>query len=380
MSHVRINRMMGGSYSRGLVALAALGWGANTFAQSRSEAPNMRPPPEHRPISFPGPIPVVSPGSPAMPPSTGGTTPPILTMPQFVPMEFKPWNYVPTPVTRPDRPGGGSGGHGGGDGHGGGEGHGGNGGGSGHGLPQPGDPDYINKLRERLRFLALRNRQWYISPWGYLIYSDGSYWYPGNSWWYDQYGYRPTIEGVVSSYDQTLAGQEAKARVAAEREVRGPANDRERAEWALRAGDAKGAVEYAKRHLTVERDDAEATRILAVALVASGNASDASAVVRRAYTMDPTLASRPIERAILAGTAASSSELVQRAVREAQRNRSASAWLLAAALTQGEGRDSVALSMLEKARKEGLDSKIADRLSEALEARVAIAPIEGRKK
>ncbi len=369
---MKINNGMKGLGGRGapvVVLFAALGIGASAPAQSRSEPPRMPPPPEHKPISFPGPIPTASPGSPVMPPSMGGTNPPVLTMPQFVPMDFKPWNHVPTTV--PDRPSGGgttggaSGGHGGGSGHG------------GHALPDPNDPDYINKLRERLRELALLNRRWVIGPYGWIFYEGGGCWYPGDSWWSDRYGNRVTIQGVADNYGQTLAGQSDRAKKAAEEAARGPANDRERAEWALRGGDAKGAVEYAKRHLQSERDDAEATRVLAVALIVSGNAPDASAVAGRAYAMDPTLTSRPIDRSLLDGTHASVSELVQRAVREAQRNRSASAWLLASVLAQAEGRDSAALGMLEKARGEGLDSKIADRLSEALEARI---PSTERKK
>jgi hypothetical protein len=350
---------------KGVLALGAScivgGFSESASAQTKSEGPDMPPPPEHRPTAFPSPRPISSPGKTPMPASTGGTTPPIFLPPQIAPMDFKPWNTVPS-VDRFQGGGNGSAGsHGGNTG-----GHGGSAGGT-----NP-DEDYLRRLRERVRALALLNNRWFIGPYGWAIYSDGSYWYPGYG--YNDYYNRPLIEGTASTYDQSMSGQDARAQQAALAANRPPANDRERGDAALLNNNVKSAIDAYRRYLLTDGSDAIATRSLGIALLMAGNSSDACSVVRRAYTLDTTLSLRPFDLASLPRDGLTSTELVQRAVREAQRNRSSSAWLTAAMIAQAEGRTSVALTMLEKGRKEGLDSKIADRFAEALEAKIALSP------
>jgi hypothetical protein len=273
-------------------------------------------------------------------------------------MEFKPWNSPP-PVDRFNgNNGNGNAGNGGHGNHGGGNGN--------HGNTN--DPDYLRRLRERVRLLSQMQNQWVIGPYGWIVYPDGSYF--ATSYYND---YRPVFQGVANSYDQTLAGQDSRAQNVPSASGE-PASDRDRGDRALASGEVKIAIDAYRRHLLTDTTDATATRSLGVAMLISGNAADACAVVRRAYSLDPSLASQPFNLSLLSPDGVSSTELVQRAVRDAQRNKSASAWLTAAVLAQSEGRETVALTMLDKARKEGLDSKIADRLAETIEAHVASLP------
>jgi hypothetical protein len=102
-------------------------------------------------------------------------------------------------------------------------------------------------------------------------------------------------------------------------------------------------------------------RLLAVALVETGQLSDGAATVALAYHTDPGLASKPIPPQIF-GSAERARDDVRRVSIYANRVKSGSAWLLVAVLMQAEGRESVARSMVQKARAAGLEAAVADRL------------------
>lgn len=143
-------------------------------------------------------------------------------------------------------------------------------------------------------------------------------------------------------------------------------NDLERAAWCLRVGRADDAVAAARRYVKANDGDAKAWRVLAVALLEGKRPEDASAVLRRAYTIDAKLAQEPIGLAELGYGTQGARDLVSRAVVFAHRSGSASAWLTVAVLMQAQGRPEAAKPVLERARKAGLEVEIVAAMSAGL--------------
>lgn len=136
----------------------------------------------------------------------------------------------------------------------------------------------------------------------------------------------------------------------------------ERGLYAILVADPAAAVEPLRAHTTDNPEDYDALRLLGLALLERGDAVDATAVIRLAYTRDPSLASRPIGEPLYP-RAGRLRALVTRAVRHANSRNSASAWLTAAMLVQAEsatnpGRLPVARKMIERAAAAGLDPTV----------------------
>lgn len=185
---------------------------------------------------------------------------------------------------------------------------------------------------------------------------------------YDGYGYRPVVYGQIDPFIMSGAASQAILAALAQQAVSPPREPTvlERADALLAMGEARAATEAYRRYLEDVPDDAAVMRSLALALMADRRFDESVAVLAMAYQKSPRLARTPIDPALLADDAASLRRLVNSAVGYANRVRSGSAWLLAAVLVQAEGRDAVALSMVERGRDLGLSDEVAAELAAVL--------------
>lgn len=132
---------------------------------------------------------------------------------------------------------------------------------------------------------------------------------------------------------------------------------------AMLAGDYARAVTHLRAQVRENATDAKSMRLLAVALLADGRTDDAAAMVRGAYRQNTMLAIDPLVPADAGMTPRQVRDLVSRAVIQANRDNSASSWLLVAVLMQAEGRGELAGTMLQRAQKQGLEPAIVDALT-----------------
>lgn len=141
----------------------------------------------------------------------------------------------------------------------------------------------------------------------------------------------------------------------------------ERAEFALRTGDAAEAVKQIKAHLKTAPDDAGVERLLAIALLDDRKTDQAVAVLLHAYTKQPQLARDPLDpRAVGAGADADHHRRFTRVMEYANRLKTGGAFFAASVLAQSEGRLDVAKKVLDRAIAEGLDTRVADEMTLAL--------------
>lgn len=112
-------------------------------------------------------------------------------------------------------------------------------------------------------------------------------------------------------------------------------------------------------------------RLRAVALVGAGRLEEAATAIGDAYLAEPRLAGLPLSGEALAKDRAALRRLVLRAIDYAGRHPSSDAWLLAAVMTQAEGRDEVAARFASRAEAQGLDATVARALFDALGSRPA---------
>lgn len=140
----------------------------------------------------------------------------------------------------------------------------------------------------------------------------------------------------------------------------------ERAQMSLRDGEPERAVKELRTHLRKSPDDANAMRLLAVALLESGSFDDGVAVLRNAYRTAPTLADEPIAFADVGLSAKREREMLSEVVQYAHKVNSASAWLSVASIMQAEGRNALAKQMLDRAVHVGLDRETHKAFEQAL--------------
>lgn len=215
-----------------------------------------------------------------------------------------------------------------------------------------------------------------------LIWYGSSYGYSSNPYCecygYDGYDpYRYGIDGRIVRGGQAsltystalkMSQQSGSSRPAPSPAVE-PLTDLERARLALELGENAESIRRYRAYLTDERaaggDDFAAAAELAVALLSAGRRDDAVAMIRLAYSSDPGLAVAAVSQR-LDFPAARWRELVVEAVRHANRRGSPASWLAVGVLMQAEGRDDVALRMVERARDLGLSEAIVTPMAAAL--------------
>jgi hypothetical protein len=187
-------------------------------------------------------------------------------------------------------------------------------------------------------------------------------------WWYDSgYGRRyDNIYGFYAPLDPNLYTVSQPAAAPPVTITPPPSTPKELAATYLRAGDSKAAVSALRIWLVDNPRDAEAMRLLALALIDSGPLADGASTMALAYHTDPLLASRPLAPDIIPSLDRLRED-VRRVSIYANRVRSSSAWLALAVLMQAEGRESTARPIVEKAKAAGLEPAVADRLLAALQ-------------
>jgi hypothetical protein len=129
------------------------------------------------------------------------------------------------------------------------------------------------------------------------------------------------------------------------------------------------AAEALRRHLNQNGNDGEAMQLLAIVQAEQRRFDDASAMMRAAYKLDPRLGTQRLDLASVNYSDRELRDLVSRCVIHANRASTGSAWLLVGTLMQAEGRDDLALRMLDRAKSQGLDGSIYDQIAPALRTR-----------
>ncbi|MBX3387893.1 MAG: tetratricopeptide repeat protein [Phycisphaeraceae bacterium] len=211
---------------------------------------------------------------------------------------------------------------------------------------------------------------WNWWPWGW----NG--WVVWNGWNYAVYwnGYPipPYVPGPFGGltylYDPNLLPG-ATQRAIAEQAMAAPAPAPSAYDYgvaAFRDGQSDAAVKYLAEAVRKDKEDTGAMRVLALALLDTRQPDDAAAMMRRAYSLDPTLSNRDLDINALGLNAARRSSLINRSVEYANRIGSASSWLMVTVLMQADGRYELARRMLKRAADAGLEPDIANAMDAAL--------------
>ena len=143
----------------------------------------------------------------------------------------------------------------------------------------------------------------------------------------------------------------------------------EKAELALKGGDAADAVKQFKLHLRESPDDAGVERMLAIALIDDRKVDQGVAVLIHAYMKQPHLAQDALEPRTLSGGDLDHRHRFTQVMDYASRVKTGSSYFAAAVLAQSEGRFDTAKRMLERAIATGLDKKVAEEMKVALATR-----------
>gem|GEM_PF-2048928 len=135
---------------------------------------------------------------------------------------------------------------------------------------------------------------------------------------------------------------------------------REMGMYALAGGKPAAAVQAFRADMKEQGPSTLTLRLLALSLAMDRKWDAAQEAIASAYQLDPRLGEVALDISSLGFQRASFRGLVGRAVMNANREKSASAWLLVAALMQAEGRGELAFTMAQRAKSLGLDSQAAD--------------------
>ncbi|QYK48493.1 MAG: hypothetical protein KF838_01245 [Phycisphaeraceae bacterium] len=139
--------------------------------------------------------------------------------------------------------------------------------------------------------------------------------------------------------------------------------DLTKADAALAAGRASEAAALYEAHLKQNADEALGAMVRhGLALIESGRVSEGIAVVYQAYESDHGLADNSLRLAIPEWSEHRIRTMVSRVVGHANRNQSASSWLVVALLMEAEGRASLANQMLDRSVGFGLDQSLGMRV------------------
>jgi len=226
-----------------------------------------------------------------------------------------------------------------------------------------------------------------ISPFASSIFKPGV-WTP---WWRQPGTYNgPTLYGRTSRVDPALLGSQVKTGPAFEEPD--PIPFQAAVVALLRKGEYEAVIDAWRRAASGVELEAVGLpaypgatppqvpvavkgvwgtdrRLRAVAMTGVGKLEAAVVEMADAYLIDPRLAELPLAEDLVAPGPRDLRRLVLDAIRHADRNPSPEAWLLAAALTQAEGRDRVAAKFVARAEAAGLDREVAGAMYEALGGR-----------
>ncbi|MGH7244932.1 MAG: tetratricopeptide repeat protein [Phycisphaerales bacterium] len=139
---------------------------------------------------------------------------------------------------------------------------------------------------------------------------------------------------------------------------------------AFRDRQSDAAMKYLTQAIAKDKEDTAAMRVLSLAMLDMRQADDATAMIRQAYRLDPTLANSELDVNALGLTAARRSTLINRAVEYANRVGSGSSWLMVSVLMQADGRYELARRMLKRGADVGLEPGIYKAMDAALAGRI----------
>lgn len=142
----------------------------------------------------------------------------------------------------------------------------------------------------------------------------------------------------------------------------GSYRDREAGDAYLRMGDFSNAVRVYGNYVASAggKQDGTAVRNYGLALIASGNEPEGFKNFATGYRIEPSMIDRPIAARDLGG-ATGYTKLLDSAVRSAEIQRTADAWLTVAVLQHANAQQAQALDALAKARDAGLENDLMDR-------------------
>jgi hypothetical protein len=142
----------------------------------------------------------------------------------------------------------------------------------------------------------------------------------------------------------------------------GSYRDREAGDAYLRMGDFSNAVRVYGNYVASAggKQDGTAIRNYGLALIASGNEPEGFKNFATGYRLEPSMIDRPIAARDLGG-ATGYTKLLDSAVRSAEIQRTADAWLTVAVLQHANAQQTQALDALAKARDAGLENDLMDR-------------------
>lgn len=176
--------------------------------------------------------------------------------------------------------------------------------------------------------------------------------------------YEYSINPYTGTYVVTTAQNRGDGQEARPRTVEAPAMPQaptrelttlEKGRLALRENEPERAVKELRAHLRKDASDAQAMRLLAIALFESGSLDDGSAVLRQAYRMSPDLVDEAWSPSELGMSNQRVREMLSEVVQYAHKTNTASAWLSVVSIMQAEERTGLAKQMLGRAVHAGLD-------------------------
>lgn len=139
--------------------------------------------------------------------------------------------------------------------------------------------------------------------------------------------------------------------------------DLTKADAALAAGRAADAAALYELHLKQSVDESQGANVRhGLALIESGRVSEGIVAVYQAYELDHGLADNSLRLAMPEWSDHRIRTMVSRVVGHANRNQSASSWLVVALLMEAEGRASLANQMLDRSIGFGLDQSLGMRV------------------
>jgi hypothetical protein len=194
---------------------------------------------------------------------------------------------------------------------------------------------------------------------GGYVYGYGNPYFPPPTWGYP---FGPYYSGT-----QAIGPEEAMPQAQQPAAQPQPLTDVDIAKHELRNNQTETAVKNLRNYLKTHIDDAQAMRLLAMALLKGKHFDDAAAMFRQVYRTDPGLANEPIDALDLGIDESDLRRMVNSSVLYAHRANSASSWLTVAVLMQAEGRKAQAKDMLARAEKLGLEATITVPMKSALE-------------
>ncbi len=242
-------------------------------------------------------------------------------------------------------------------------------------LPNLDQGDFVRSVGPNTGFIlsgTVNGRPLVVGRHGLGTLHAGRY-YPGSRYpFLDWYGHRYS-DALVYNQPVPVIGYQYQVPIATglpqafAEPAPPPPTEMDLARSAMHDGSVDEAIERLRSYLDEHDTDAEAMRLLALALFDARRIEESVAMLAMAYETEPSLASRSLATGTLEGGEMDLRRRVRRAVQYANKpGASSSAWLMVVVLMQAEQRDSLAGSMLDRAEIVGLAEPVVEEFRTAL--------------